>query len=101
MTNRRRQGGLWDVEIEDAEFEQALENWIADKENRSESAAINRARKEAFEKHRSRLKVGQRVRVGGYCFLVGETDRDEYTVQPVRALGMRDVANVLDAAEGE
>lgn len=101
MTNRRRQGGLWDLEIEDVEFETAIENWLADKENRAESAAIGRARKDAFEKHKSRLKVGQRVRVGGFCFVVGETDRDEYTVQPVRALGMRDVSNVLDAAEGE
>lgn len=88
------------MEIEDVAFEGALEDWLADKPNRTESAAIGKRRKDSFEQHKSRFKPGQRVRVGGYCFEVSETDRDEYTVQPVRALGMRDVANVLDAAEG-
>lgn len=97
MADQKRQAGLFDIEIEDAEFEAALEAWVDDKENRTESANIGRRRKDAFTKHLPRLKAGQRVRVGGYCFLVGETDRDEYTVQPVRALGMREVANVLDA----
>lgn len=97
MTNRN-QTGLWDIEIEDAEFETAIEDWLSDKENRAESAAIAKRRKEAFEKHRSRFKPGQRVRVGQYHFEVSETDRDEYTVQPARALGMRRVASVDDAA---
>jgi len=101
MADKKRQGGFFDVELEDAEFESAIEDWISDASNRSESAAITKRRKEAFIAHLSQLKAGQRVRVGGYCFLVGETDRDEYTVSPVRALGMREVTNVLDAAEGD
>lgn len=94
MTN---QGGMWDVTIEDAELEDAIDDWLADAENRSESAKITARRKEMFEKHLSRLKPNQRVRVGRYHFTVGATDRDAYEVGPVHSLGMRKVGTVDEA----
>lgn len=92
-----QQGGMFDLEIEDAEFEQAIEDWLSDKENRAESARIVRARKEGFERHISRLEPGQRVRVGAYCFEVSANERDEYTVESSSSKGMRQVAKVDEA----
>ena len=91
------QSGMWDVTIEDPEFEQAISEWLDDKENRAESAKIAKARKDGFERRRSRFEAGQRVRVGQYCFEVSATERDEYTVEASSALGMRQVASVDDA----
>jgi hypothetical protein len=76
-----QQGGLWDIEIEDAEFEEALEDWLQDAENRKRSGKIARQRKAGFERHSMRLKAGQRVRVGAYFFDVVEVERDAYEVE--------------------
>lgn len=65
------QSGMFDVEIDDPDFEAAIAEHIGFKETRAAMAKVKRAMVEGAEKHDIKaLEDGTRVRVGAYTFEV-------------------------------
>lgn len=92
--NEDRQAGMFDHTIEDPDFEQALEDWIDDAENRANSARIAKRRREGFERHESKLRPGWRVRVGSLHFEVAERSSDGYEVEGFSRKGIKGVSRM-------
>jgi hypothetical protein len=63
------QAGMFDVELDDPDFEGAIREWIAFKPQRTELAKIERRIAEGKERNNIKsLEDGTRVRLGEYTF---------------------------------
>lgn len=69
VAKRDEQAGMFDVELDDEDFEAAIREWIAFKPQRTEMAKIRRRIEEGKERQNIKgLEDGQRVRLGEFTF---------------------------------
>lgn len=74
------QQAFGELVLEDAELEEALLEYLAQKEQRQEIAQNRRARKDGMERHASRFRDGQRVRVGQVVFNIQRREGGDFEI---------------------
>lgn len=95
VAKRDEQRGMFDVELEDEDFEAAIKEWIDLKSTRQTLAAVKRRIDEGKERHNIKsMDDGQRVRVGEYTFETKARSGGDFHMPPWETVGMAGLRSI-------